>query len=149
MFIWAPNPLTWTYWVNWVTEAMSHKLTTSKLSIDVEVWIFLNLTTTKSNWDFLVAFFNTPSQQEGDYQPCLSYTYGTQTSLLTNPLSRYQHLVPISKCIVATLSTFAHSPVNSDTRYLYAWIDREILASQRAWCNSDHHNRSQLDPSSD
>ena len=37
--------------------------------------------------------FSTPSQQERDYQPPLSWTYGTWTSLLTNILSKCQHIV--------------------------------------------------------
>lgn len=42
------------------------------------------------------------------------------------PLLGCQHLVPLLECIAATLSISAHSPINDDTIYLYAWIDREI-----------------------
>ena len=66
------------------------------------------------------------------FSSTLSHTYGIRTSLLTNPLSRCHHLVPLSECIVATLSSSTHSPINDDTRYLYVWIDRELLDSQRA-----------------
>jgi len=56
----------------------------------------------------------------------------------------------ICKLLLPCLSSdHAHSPVNGDARYLYAWIDHEKQDSQRACCNFDYHSRSQSDPSSD
>jgi len=39
MLNWTPIPLTQIYWANWVTGAMSYKLTSSKFFVDVEIGI--------------------------------------------------------------------------------------------------------------
>jgi len=94
-------------------------------------------------------FFNTPSQQERDYQQPWSCLCGTQTCLLTMPLSKYLHPVPRSKCTTTSWSSWPHNPIDDDSGYLYAWTCHETLDSQRVYCNSDYHNISLLDPSSD
>ena len=67
--------------------------------IEIEILI---LTKTKSKLDFSYFIFNTPSQQERVYQILQSCFYGTQIFLLTKPLSKYLHLVPLSECTTTT-----------------------------------------------